>query len=759
MFELLFKYPSIMFHKGEFVFGRGWPVWLLVALCTAAAAYVAVVAFRARGRTAEPPPQVSVHRWLRPLVLGALSWATLAVLLLMLWQPALSVSSLKPRQNVVAVVVDASRSMSMPGQGTTRIAQARGLLDSNLLTALKARYPVRLYTAGATATRIETTSAIEPNEPVTRLGDSLTQVAAESATLPIGAIVLLSDGSDNAHGFDRAALSALKQARIPVHTVGFGPETLSTDIEVLTAIAPTRALPGARIPITARIRHAGFDNRPVKLTAVSEGQTLASRQITLPPGGQLATESLTIAAGKAGAMNVEIKVEPLGGELSPANNAQSVLVQIEDRVPRVLYIEGEPRWELKFIRRAAEADKDIELVSLLRTTQNKFYRQGISSPAELVNGFPTTVEEIFAYDGLIIGSVEAGAFTPAQLSLIRAFADRRGGGVLFLGGRTSLSDGAWQATEVADILPVTLSSRNNSFSRTPVKVELTQQGSLHDLTRLDDSPQTNATRWRALPPIADFQETGAPKPAALVLVEAVTPGRGRQPLLAVQPFGRGRVALLATGGTWKWQMLMDARDQSHETFWKQMLRWLVSESRSRLSARVSESVLNDTANLRIDAEVFDSSFLPNSEAAVEARITMPGGGSSIAALQPDPVRPGHYSAEFKALSAGAYVAQLTARQGDSEFARDELMFRRQDGVAEAFHPEQDRPLLENLAAQTGGRYWTPESSRDLPREIEFSEAGLSVRELHDLWDMPAAFLLLIGLKAAEWLLRRRWGAV
>ncbi len=757
MFELLFKYPAIMFHKGEFVFGRAWPLWLLIALCASAAAYVVFVASRARGRGETPPPSTA-SRWLRPLALGALSWSTLAALLLMLWQPALSVSSLKPRQNVVAVVVDASRSMSMPGQGTTRMAEAKGLLDSSLLKDLQARYPVRLYTAGAAATRIEKTSAIEPNEPVTRLGDSLAQVAAESATLPIGAIILLSDGSDNAHGFDRAALSALKQARIPVHTIGFGPESLTTDVEMLTAVAPTRALPGARIPITARIRHAGFENRQAKLTAVSEGRVLASRQITLPPAGQLAAESLTIAVGKAGAMNMEIKVEPLGGELSPANNSQSVLVQVEDRIPRVLYIEGEPRWELKFIRRAAEADKDIELVSLLRTTQNKFYRQGIASPAELVNGFPVTTEEIFSYDGLIIGSVEAGAFTPVQLSLIRAFADRRGGGALFLGGRTSLSDGAWQATEVAEILPVTLSSRNNSFVRTPVKVELTPQGALHDLTRLDDSTQANAARWRALPPIADFQESGDPKPAALVLAQAVT-SRGRQPLLAVQPFGRGRVALLATGGTWKWQMLMDARDQSHETFWKQMLRWLVSESRSRLSARVSESVLNDTANLRIDAEVFDSNYLPNSEAAVEARITMPGGETSMATLQPDPVRPGHYSAEFKALSAGAYVAQLTAHQGDSEFARDELMFRRQDGIAEAFHPEQDRPLLEDLAAQTGGKYWTPATARDLPKEIEFSEAGLSVRELHDLWDMPAVFLLLIGLKATEWLLRRRWGAV
>lgn len=247
MFELLFKYPAIMFNKGEFVFGRAWPLWLLIALSASAAAYVVFVALRARGR-AETPPQSTASRWLRPLVLGALSWSTLAVLLLMLWQPALSVSSLKPRQNVVAVVVDASRSMSMPGRGTTRMAEAKGLLDSSLLKALEARYPVRLYTAGAAATRIEKTAAIEPNEPVTRLGDSLAQVAAESATLPIGAIVLLSDGSDNAHGFDRAALSALKQARIPVHTIGFGPESLTTNVEMLTAVAPTRALPGAASP-------------------------------------------------------------------------------------------------------------------------------------------------------------------------------------------------------------------------------------------------------------------------------------------------------------------------------------------------------------------------------------------------------------------------------------------------------------------------------------------------------------------------------
>jgi len=757
MFELLFKYPAVTFTKGEFVFGRGWPLWLLAALAFAAALYAAAAAVRARSRWAVRQEE-SGSSWRRPVALSLLNWSVLAIALLLLWQPALSVSTLKQRQNVIAVVVDASRSMALPGQGTDRLTQARRLLDSSLLNSLKAQYPVRLYSAGASATRADATSEIQPNQPVTRLGAALADIAAESATLPIGAIVLLTDGADNARGIEKQALAALKQARIPVHTVGFGPEALPADIELLAANAPARALPGARIPVTVRLRHAGFEGRTVTLTASSEGKTLATRQITLPPSGQAAAESITLLAGKAGAMNVQIKADPLGGELTPDNNSQSLLIQIEDRRPRILYIEGEPRWELKFIRRVAEASSGVELVSILRTTQNKFYRQGIGSPAELANGFPSAAEELFAYDGLIIGTVEAGAFTPSQLSLIRAFADRRGGGILFLGGRTSFSDGAWQTTEVADILPLSLSARRDTFNRTPVKAELTQQGALHDLTRLDDSPQANAARWRSLPPIADFQVTGPAKPATLVLAEAAT-AQGRQPLLAIQPFGRGRVALLATGGTWKWQMLMDARDQAHELFWKQMLRYLVSESRSRLAARVSDSVLNDSSALTIDAEVFDSNFLPDAEATVQARISMPGGSTAESVLQPDPVRPGHYSAPFNALAAGSYAIQLSARRGETETARDELLFRRQDGVAEAFHPEQDRPLLEDLSSRTGGKYWTPATVNRLPGEIRFSEAGLAVRQLHDLWDMPAAFILLFGLKAAEWLLRRRWGAV
>ncbi len=158
-------------------------------------------------------------------------------------------------------------------------------------------------------------------------------------------------------------------------------------------------------------------------------------------------------AGRAGAKALRFSIDPLPGEENPSNNAVTRLVNVESGRRRVLYLEGEPRWEYKFIRRAESDDSIVQLVSMLRTTENKIYRQGIDNPNDLAQGFPATAEELFAYQGLIIGSVEAGYFTPAQRDLIEQFVDRRGGGLLLLGGRFALSDGGWSASNLADLRP------------------------------------------------------------------------------------------------------------------------------------------------------------------------------------------------------------------------------------------------------------------------------------------------------------------
>jgi hypothetical protein len=121
--------------------------------------------------------------------------------------------------------------------------------------------------------------------------------------------------------------------------------------------------------------------------------------------------------------------------------------------------------------------------------------------------------------------------------------------------------------------------------------------------------------------------------------------------------------------------------------------------------------------------------------------------------------PGSFQAEWTADKSGSYLTEVTAQRGNAPIGRDVLTFQRMDGIAESFHTEQNRDLLVRLSSQTGGRYWRPQELSKLPDEISYSEAGISARETRELWNMPAIFLVILLLRSAEWLARRRWGIV
>jgi hypothetical protein len=176
-------------------------------------------------------------------------------------------------------------------------------------------------------------------------------------------------------------------------------------------------------------------------------------------------------------------------------------------------------------------------------------------------------------------------------------------------------------------------------------------------------------------------------------------------------------------------------------------------------ASTPRSILFDDGHVRLHAEVRDTTYLPTSDAQVEARILQPDGSAQTVELHPNPTEQGLYTADWDAGRAGSYVAEITARRGQQELGRDVVTLRRENGVAENFHVEQNRELLEKLSAETGGRYYRPGEANKLGDDISYSDAGITVRETKDLWDMPIVFFLALLLCCAEWLLRRRWGVV
>src|SRR5215469_7575478 len=231
MFQFLFKYPSTVFRKGQFVLLGKWPGWLLVVvIVTAAVGLALLIRWKLRNATAE------VRNW-RAWVIWGLQAAFVALVLFLLWQPAILVAELSSQQNIIAVVVDDSRSMGVQdSEGKTREAAAVAALEGGVLTGLRQRFQTRLYRLGRELTPSDGTSEITPAEPATRIGDNLKRLASETSDLPVGAIVLLSDGGENttggASGISRDVLQALRNRRLPVHTVGFGKEESAHDVEI-----------------------------------------------------------------------------------------------------------------------------------------------------------------------------------------------------------------------------------------------------------------------------------------------------------------------------------------------------------------------------------------------------------------------------------------------------------------------------------------------------------------------------------------------
>ena len=226
---------------------------------------------------------------------------------------------------------------------------------------------------------------------------------------------------------------------------------------------------------------------------------------------------------------------------------------------KILYVEGEPRYEMRFIREAVNADSSLQLVALQRTAENKFLRLSVDGPTELAAGFPTTRAELFRYRAIVLGSIEASFFTRDQLQMLADFVNVRGGGLLFLGGRRAFSEGGYAGTPLADVMPIQVegAATGDSVSFLADLVpSLTPAGMNHAVTQVSAGGTSADARWRALPAVTSVNYVRRVKPGAVTLIAGTVRKDGRagvpgaramdyaQPILVYQRYGRGVAAAL-----------------------------------------------------------------------------------------------------------------------------------------------------------------------------------------------------------------------
>lgn len=756
--RFLFGHEQAVFTNGRFGFDvRPGPV-LLVLFILLAAAFIYFIYLR---------PRIRLSRRTTATLI-ALRIALLTVLVTLLLRPVVVVSSVIPRSSYVAIVVDDSVSMKLHDtpDGAARIDSVKQSLLStgqgSFLNRLDGKFKTNLYGFSGSLSRLKGAEDLFAEGRTSDLAGALDETIKRSSGMPLSAVVLATDGASNVPRDLAATLRELRARDIPVFTVGVGNTARPIDAELTRINMPRRVLAGSRVNIESYVGLSGYQATKVLIGVREDGRAIKTEEINLR-GNDTQAVNLEITPTTPGIHRYTVEITPLDGELTIDNNKQDALVEVISGPLRLLHVEGEPRWELGKIRESlALNEKNIVLVSLQRTGENKFYRQGIASQTELVTGFPITEEELFSYHGLVIGSVEAGFFTADQLRSIEAFVARRGGGLLAIGGRLAFDGGKYKGTTLDDLLPVSLTGGpvDDAASFAPVfKPVLTGAGQTHPITRLQDDRGANQKAWNELPPISVSQVLSNVKPGASVLLEARrVDGRGSAPLLVQQRYGRGQTLALTAADTWRWRMRMDSKNNAHETFWRQMLRYVVSSTPQQIEIGAERDVYAMDDIVNIVADVRDKRFTPVGDAQAIARVTKPSGAVVDVPLKFTTLNSVNtYAGEFKADELGEHRIELTGASAALGPLSAKSSILVSDLNREYYSAAQNSDLLKRIAAETGGKYYTPAEAQSLLDDLVYRQTPYSERVTKDLWDMPINFMLIIGLLSAEWFLRKREG--
>jgi len=754
VFEWLFKYPPVVFERGEFSFAAFSSTSAQAALVAATLGSAYLIVRRAR----QPLP-----RRVKIVLLG-LRLSALALLIFCILQPVVIVPSVIPHTATVAIVVDDSLSMTIPDVNGRSRAEAVGALlspEGAFWRALTAKFAVRVFTLSGEERAAQATA------PRTDLATGLERVLASLHGEPLAAVILLSDGAHNARRDLSALLPMFATRRVPIYAVGVGQQHIERDVELVRVHVPRRVLKGSSVRADLLLRCGRGLERRLTVRVLEGERTLQAKPIECAREAESLAVTLEFTPPEAGVHRYVFAVDPQPRELILENNRREAIVEVRDEVARVLYIEGEPRWEYGKLRAAVADDEQLNLVSVVRTARGKFYRQGVESGEELVKGFPERPEELFRFKGLILGSVEAGFFTREHLEWMEAFVARRGGGLLMLGGRRSFSAGGYALTPLAEVLPVEV---RRERSEGPGEGEeevaayapmLTEDGREHPITRLKADRAANERAWRAMPRVTVPEIFTRVKPGALVLLEGVKAARaGARPvLLALHRYGRGIGLAFAPSDSWRWQMEMDSSDLSHETFWKQMLRYMVSFAEDPVVVRTEADAyeVGDEAPLRV--EVRDELFRPVPDARVEVEVTTPRGATERVRVEPSFENEGEYVGAFLVREPGVYRLRARAQRADRELGEAEAQWIVREPDREYREAGQNVELLKWLARETGGAYHPIADAEALVPELEYSAGAHSIRVTKELWDMPIIFLLLVGFLSLEWALRRRLGGI
>ncbi len=751
-------------------------------------------------------PEISaVHRIAFSLrLLGVL------VLLLCLTEPLWNGRHVKSGENLFLVIADNSSGMNVQDQG---MFQSRGEVlksafapeKSGWLGKLAENFQLREYVFDSQLHRTNSFSELLFNGKASAIGGILQTIAQRYRGRPLAGVLLMTDGNATDLGEQFYDLSGVP----PVYPVVIGADRPQRDISVGNVSVSQTSFEDAPVTIQADVEASGYSGKTIALNLVdSAGKVVEQQMRKISRNDEKHTFRFKVRPDRSGILFYNLNVEEeksqnestdqqeTPSEATLANNTHTLVVDRGRGPYRILYVSGRPNWEYKFLRRAIGEDEYIQLVALLRVAMrepkyewlgrrgevnNPLYRGfdnkneeeaeqydqpvlvriGTRDEAELRDGFPKTAEDLFVYHAVILDDIEAGFFTHDQMELLRRFVSERGGGFLMLGGAESFREGDYNRTPIGQMLPVYLDRlpQTEISLGSEIHLNLTREGWLKPWVRLCDNEQDEQKRLSTMPAFRVLNRLAAAKPGAQVVATVGNNSDGQFPSLVVQRYGSGRSATLTIGDIWRWGMKEPEMHKDMDKFWRQTLRWLVADVPNRISFL---AVLKpDQANQPVvfQVRVRDKKFEPMNDVSISIEVKDPNGQTVKLAAEPMVSETGLFEAVYVPRRDGSYFARAVVADADGlELGNAETGWAMDLEAREFQSIRTNRPLLERIARQTGGRVVELDGLDSFARSLPTLNAPVMDTWIRPLWDlqgiMPAVFLFVLMCFIGEWALRR-----
>jgi hypothetical protein len=667
----------------------------------------------------------------------------IALLLLAIFEPVLSMLKVTADEPQVMIAIDNSESMTLAGEDSSRIAEARAIAGRVAASKLAPNSRWVLFADSARVLDPLRADSLTARGGETRIESPFTLAADSLRRRNVRAVVLLSDGRYNTGANPLFTAEALG---VPVYAVGLGDSVEPRDLSVQQVFTNEIAYVGTELPVEVRARSAGYDGGTATLTLRDDNGIVASQQVALAPGSNEYTADFIYKPKSEGIAKLRAEITGGGDELTAKNNSRATYVKVKSNKRRYVLIAGGPNPDVAFLRRLLSNDPNIEVKSYVQKGGPEFMEGKLDASA------------FRDAESIVLVDFPTATSSPDAIRLVKSAAQTSNIPLFVILGNTVDYN---KLKDLESLLPVTFGPARGSEMQ--ISADLTEEGKNSPITRV-----RTMGGWDQLPPIYRTETTARAKAEAEVLASArLGSTHLDDPLIVARKLGRSRSLIVLGYGIYRWQLLGEgpramrgeAQPGVLEDFVGNGLRWLaVRDEEKQVRIAASKQLYNLGEPVRMLAQVYDESFNPLSDAEVAVTVRGPEKSYNLVLT---PTGSGRYEATLRNLPAGDYAFGGRATANGREIGRDEGRFSVGEIGLEFLQTSMNAELLRGLAGRTGGKFYTARGSASLVEDIlankGFAPRSVESRSDFPLWNYPWVLAAALTAFAIEWVIRKRSG--